>query len=396
MSSGVIANLKDHVENDARLSDETLRRVTVGRSHLVDFLNERYLQEFIPLGGGKVKLVQGGRGRGKSHFLAEVGRVAGEFGYVVSQVDARVTPIHEFQNLYRSVAAAIHPEDMLQTLYHEILRESNLVDDPESLSEPIVDVWRREGTEGLYARVLRKAVESVFKDKNLNRSFATAIALGVTHLSGLQRLTDPEWEALQRWLLGEPLPKRETRSLRIYQRVDRFTGRDLLRSWAELATSHLDKKGILILVDNLETLLTYSKLKRDAAYENLRQFIDDVDQASYVFMLVAGEDDLRTNQKRGLYSYQALWQRLSDEITIRRPNRFADLINLDQYELTEEELRELARQLCLVWEEETGAAAPAQSLVSRRVNEAQAGAGQYVPPGNLVRSLLQDFEGRRA
>lgn len=396
MSSGVIANLKDHVENDARLSDETLRRVTVGRRHLVDFLNERYLHEFIPLGGGKVKLVHGGRGRGKSHFLAEVGRVAGEFGYVVSHVDAKVTPINEFQNLYRSVAAAIHPEDMLRTLYHEILRESGLVEDPESLAEPVVDVWRREGTDGLYVRGLKKAIESVYKDKNLNRSFATAIALGTTHLSGLQRLTDVEWQALQRWLLGERLPKSETRSLRIYQRVDRFTGRDLLRSWAVLATSHLNKKGILILADNLETLLGYSKAKRDAAYENLRQFVDDVDQASYVFMLAASETEILSDQKRGLYSYPALWQRLSDEITSRLPNRFADLINLDQYELDEEELRELARRLCLLWEEETGTSAPAQSLISRRVNEAQAGAGQYVPPGNLVRTLLRDFEGRRA
>lgn len=182
--------------------------------------------------------------------------------------------------------------------------------------------------------------------------------------------------------------------------MDRFTGRDLLRSWAELATSHLDKKGIVILVDNLEAVLGeagkgYSKAKRDAAYENLRQFIDDVDQASHVFMLVAGEDEILTDEKRGLYSYPALWQRLSDEIKLGRPNRFSDLINLDQYPLSDEDLREVASRLCEVWQQETGAAPPSAALVGRRVKEAQAGAGQYVPPGNLVRTLLRDCEGRQ-
>jgi len=401
MPGSVLANLREHLSEGSWLSDTTVEKLTVGRDKLIDFLNDRYLQEFIPLGGGKVKLVYGSDGSGKSHFLAEMGRLAKEFGFVVSYLDARHTSLHEFNNLYRAVANVLRPVEMIEALYYEILRDHGFVDEQEKLDEPVVNVWQREETDGLYLPRLKKAIEGVYKDKNLNRSFATAIAQGLGHLSGMHRLTEDEWDALQRWLLGEKLPRRETRSLRIYQKVDRYTGRDMLRSWAHLVTAHLDKKGILILVDNLEVLVgdrqtSYSRGKRDAAYENLRQFIDDVDRASYVFLLLAGGHQVVNDKKRGLYSYPALWQRLQDEISSTRPNRFADLINLDQYPLSTGELRELAILLCTLWKEETGLEEPPPTLVTRRVNEAQAGAGQYAPPGHLVRALLRDFEGRRA
>ncbi len=45
-----------------------LERLTVGIPFLSDFLTARYLDDYIPEGGSKIKFVSGRYGAGKTHF----------------------------------------------------------------------------------------------------------------------------------------------------------------------------------------------------------------------------------------------------------------------------------------------------------------------------------------
>ena len=78
-------------------------------------------------------------------------------------------------------------------------------------------------------------------------------------------------------------------------------------------------------------MIRYTKLRRDDAYENIRQLIDDIDSMRSVFFLLCCRRELLDNENYGLKSYQALWMRIQNEIVSTRFNQFADMIDLDRY-----------------------------------------------------------------
>ncbi len=62
-------------------SDDLLKAITFGRELWVDYIRERYLQNYIAKGGSKVKLLVGGHGTGKTHLLKLVLADAKDLNY---------------------------------------------------------------------------------------------------------------------------------------------------------------------------------------------------------------------------------------------------------------------------------------------------------------------------
>jgi hypothetical protein len=91
----------------------------------------------------------------------------------------------------------------------------------------------------------------------------------------------------------------------------------------------IDDMDILVGTDSTETI-RYTRLKREDAYESIRELIDEIDTLKNTMFVFSFERSLIDNDKAGLKSYQALWMRIQNEIEGARFNRFADIVDLDR------------------------------------------------------------------
>jgi hypothetical protein len=114
--------------------------------------------------------------------------------------------------------------------------------------------------------------------------------------------------------------------------------------------------GLVVGIDNMEILagassledIRYTKMRREDAYESIRELIDEIDTLSHTMFVFAFNRDLIEDETAGLKSYQALWMRIQNEIESRRFNRFSDIIDLDKMarqQYTPQVLSEMSRRL---------------------------------------------------
>lgn len=118
-------------------------------------------------------------------------------------------------------------------------------------------------------------------------------------------------------------------------------------------------RGLIVCIDDLEMVMNraagsamrYTKLRRNDAFESIRQLIDDIDNMRYIMFLFGFERSLMDNENTGFKTYQALWMRIQNEVVSTRFNRFADIIDLDRYAeefYTEDVLIEMSGKIAQV------------------------------------------------
>jgi hypothetical protein len=206
-------------------------------------------------------------------------------------------------------------------------------------SRPFLDHALREklGVEATLRRSLMERVNALLEQPGLDPTFAVAAAQAAGHRLGLFRLNELEHGALTRWFTAEKVTMSELRPLQIYERADRYSARDYLRSLAELARLS-GFRGLVVCIDNMETVAhrsantgqqRYTRSQRDEAYETIRQLIDDVDRCRSTLYLLAGRREFLEDEKAGLSSYEALRLRLLQEVRATRFNPFADIVDLN-------------------------------------------------------------------
>lgn len=120
-------------------------------------------------------------------------------------------------------------------------------------------------------------------------------------------------------------------------RITRYNARHMLRSLAEIIRLG-GYPGLLVTIDNLETLLNrssleavhYTKVRREDTYESIRQLIDEIDSLRNIMFVFGFDRELMDNDNLGIKSYQALWMRIQNEIVGEHFNCFADIVDLDR------------------------------------------------------------------
>jgi hypothetical protein len=342
------------------------------------FLEREYLRDFIAEGGSKVKLLLGTPGSGKSHLLSLCAAQAREAGYVTAELDAYGTRLFPIDRLYGAIVRAAGLGSLIEAYVRGVVSELGF--EPEALPPrgPFLDHALRTGmgVEMTLRRGLHERVDALLRDPGLDSTFAAAVVQLVGHRLGVFRLSEAEQDALVRWFTADKLRVSELKSLQIYERADRYTGRDYLRSLAVFARLS-GRRGLVVCVDNLETVAhrspqsgrqRYTRLQRDEAFETLRQLIDDVDRSTATLYLLAGRREFLEDEKAGISSYEALRLRLLQEVRSDRFNPYADIVDLDAARrtgyLSGEALAEwLSRMRSLQGsEEETAPVSPRLSL----------------------------------
>jgi len=320
---------------------QILQEISVGSDFILDFWKEKYLADYLSQGGSKIKFLTGRTGSGRTHFLEMLAMEADKMGYIPISLSAREVWIHDFKEIYVSVLRQVNLIERLQPSCCEVIRQLgyNPDDIPEDMT--FVDYLSSQGKlDPLTKREIRQQLEQLFLANPLiDNNFALACSLLTGGLLGHPTLEEPSRRLLLLWLEGS----REARlpSLRRLglspSKITKYNARHMLRSLVEVCRL-AGYKGLVISIDDMDILvgadstetIRYTRLKREDAYESIRELIDEIDTLKNTMFVFSFERSLIDNDKAGLKSYQALWMRIQNEIEGAHFNRFADIVDLDR------------------------------------------------------------------
>ena len=293
-----------------------LEYIQVGRVNEVKALIEDL--DNIEQGGSAFRIIIGDFGAGKSFFLQLIRYIALEKGMVV--INADMSPDRRLfasngqaRNLYkelaRNLATRAHPEgNAMIPLVEKFITEQRRVADAEG-----------------------KDVERVIKDKLNSLSelvdgydFAQGIA---TYWKAYNEGNEDLKNNVIRYLRGEYTSRADARrDLGVRAIVEDNNVYDHIKLLARFVTQ-AGYKGLLVNLDEVVNLYKLpSQRARSSNYEQVLRILNDCLQGSAESLgfLLGGTPEFLMDQRKGLYSYEALHSRLAE-------NTFAQIANVVDY-----------------------------------------------------------------
>jgi hypothetical protein len=311
---------------------------TVGRQKWLSYIEDD-LDNYIAQGGAKVRFISGDYGDGKTHFMSVLRHLALERGFAVSFVVlTRDVPIHKFETVYQAIVRQLQG-NFTGTGFRALL-----------------DAWleKMEKAPGQGqapdAGQSYPALAGQFKEMpGMDISFANALAaLIYNRFAPLaegedEARRDADNEILMHWFEGGKVTKRELKPFQIYEFLNKTNARQFMNSLI-LFLRHTGHQGLILLMDEMETVVAMSTSIRNAAYENVRLFIDNSETARFLHLFFSIIPDVLVSEK-GFKSYDALWSRVRSIGDTKRLNYRGVLVDLHQTPLQTEELLDLGRVL---------------------------------------------------
>ena len=293
-----------------------LEYIQVGRVNEVKALIEDL--DNISDGGSAFRIVIGDFGAGKSFFLQLIRYIALEKGMVV--INADLSPD---RRLFASNGQA-------RNLYKELARNISTRAHPEgnaliSVIEKFLTEQRRSAEEkGL-------DVDRVIKDKLNSLSelvdgydFAQVVA---SYWKAFNEDDEDLKNAVVRYFRGEYTSRADARKdLGVRAIVEDHNVYDHIKLLARFVTQ-AGYKGLLVNLDEVVNLYKLpSQRARSSNYEQVLRILNDCLQGSaeHLGFILGGTPEFLMDQRKGLYSYEALHSRLAE-------NTFAQIANVVDY-----------------------------------------------------------------
>jgi hypothetical protein len=311
---------------------------TVGRKKWLTFIEDD-LDNYIGQGGAKVRFISGDYGDGKTHFMSVVRHLAMEKGFAASFVVlTRDVPIHKFETVYQSIVG------QLQGDFHG-MGIRNLLS---AWIDKLGPSFSGESSEAAEKERLDLA-EIIRAIPGMDINFANALAALVNNRFAPleaeedQEARDADHEVLLHWFEGGKVTKRELKPFQIYEFLNKANSRQFMNSLI-LFLRHTGHQGLILLMDEMETVVAQSASIRNAAYENVRLFIDNSESAQFLHIFFSIIPDVLVSEK-GFKSYDALWSRVRSIGESSKLNYRGVLVDIHRTPLQTEELVELGRCL---------------------------------------------------
>ncbi len=311
---------------------------TVGRQRWLTFVEED-LDHYIAEGGAKVRFINGDYGDGKTHFMSVVRHLALQKGFAVSFVVlTREVPIHKFEVVYQTIVRQLRG-----TFEGAGIR--GLVDTWADSLAP--DLANQDGSS--FQERLTALSEELRALPGMDLNFANALVGLVNNRFGLVGEGEAAEERLQarevlyQWFEGSRVAKRELKPFQIFETLSKTNSKRLLGSLIAFLR-YRGYQGLILLMDELETVIAQSASIRNAAYENVRLLIDNTEHAQYLHIFFSIIPDVILSEK-GFKSYDALWSRVRSIGEGKRLNYRSVLIDLHRTPLKTEELIALGQTL---------------------------------------------------
>jgi len=274
---------------------DALRRGTVPANGL-DLLAVG-LERFVPTmdseleatagGGSAFKAVRGEYGAGKTFFTRYFAERALRRGFAVAevQISETETPLHKLETVYRRISEALRTASFPPSAFRPVLDSWLFTLDGDVLTaDPRLadrgDAAMAAATAALLER--RLAVVSVSTP-----GFAQGLrAYREAVLSGQAASAD----ALAAWLAGQPhVAASVRRAAGVRGELDHFGAMGYLQGLLTVLRD-AGHPGLLLVLDEVETLQRVRGDVRDKAFNALRQLIDEVDSGRFpgLYLMITG------------------------------------------------------------------------------------------------------------
>lgn len=287
-----------------------LEYIAVGRKAEVEAILSDLTD--IAEGGGAFRFIVGKYGSGKSFLLQLARNNALERNYLVANADLsperRLTGTKgQGLKLYR---------ELIANLSTKARPEGNA---PESLLQRwIMDVQRRVEASGVSVgnSGFDQAVEGgILETANDMQEYVYGYDFArvlLKYWEGYRTENDELKQNALRWLRGEYERKSDARELGVSQIISDDTWYEVIKLLARLSQK-LGYKGLLVLIDESVNLYKITnRVSRENNYEKLLAMFNDVMQGrtQYLGIYVGGTRQSVEDERRGLFSYEALKSRL--------------------------------------------------------------------------------------
>jgi hypothetical protein len=273
---------------------DALRRGTVPASGL-DLLAVG-LERFIPTldaeldsvvaGGSSFKAVRGEYGAGKTFVTRFIAERALRRGMAVAevQISETETPLHKLETVYRRIGESLRTASFPPSALRPVLDSwlYTLEDDAAATDPSLTAV-----SQGLDAAVTALLEQRLADVTARTPAFAQALR---AYRSAVVAGDSPAADALAGWLGGQPhVAGAAKRAAGIRGELDHFGAMGFLQG---LLTVLRDSghPGLLLVLDEVETLQRVRGDVRDKALNALRQLIDEVDSGRFpgLFLVITG------------------------------------------------------------------------------------------------------------
>jgi len=350
--------------------------------------------ETIKSGGAAFHAVRGEYGSGKTFFarwLAERAKRAG-LATAEIQISETETPLHRLETVYRRLT------ERLTTSTHQPSALRPVIDSWfYTLEEEVLDAGEIEGEDG---EELANAVDTLLEQRLGEVARTTpAFAAALRGYRQAQRAGDSATaEALIAWLGGQKsVAASARRTAGVRGDLDHFAALGFLQGLLTVLKD-CGHPGLLVVLDEIETLQRVRGDVREKGLNALRQLLDEIDSGRFpgLFLVITGTPAFFDGQQ-GVQRLPPLAQRLATDFTTdaRFDNPRAVQLRLTGFDL--ERLGELGRNVRDLY----AGAAKEPDRIASRVDDAYVdelatavtgglGGKVGVAPRVFLRKLVQD------
>jgi len=294
---------------------DALRRGTVPRSSLDAFAVglERFepaLEEElrkVQAGGSVFKAVRGEYGCGKTFFARWLADRARKLGLATSevQVSETETPLHRLETVYRRLMERLSTADTPQGALRNIIDGWFYALEEDVLAEGTVDAADEAA---LVARTGELLEQRLAKVSSTAPMFSAALR---GYREALLAGDRPGADGVLAWLAGQPnVAAAAKRVAGVKGDIDHFGALSFLQG-VLLVLRDSGHRGLLVILDEVETIQRVRSDVRDKSLNALRQLIDEVDAGRFpgLYLLITGTTPFFEGPQ-GIQRLEPLAQRL--------------------------------------------------------------------------------------
>ena len=285
-------------------------------------------------GGTAFKAIRGDYGCGKTFFSRWIQQRARRLQFATTevQISETETPLHRLETVYRRMLERLATPSVRQGAFRSIIEAWFFALEEDVLSGGKIDPNDAAAILVATNQLMEKRLECISKTAPAFaaalRAYRTAIAAGDTSTA----------DGLLAWLAGQPnVAASIKRSANIKGEVDHFTALSFLQALLVVLRDS-GHPGLVLVLDEVETLQRVRADAREKALNALRQLIDELDAGRFpgLYLIVTGTPSFFEGPQ-GVQKLPPLAQRLHTDFAAdgRFDNPRAPQIRLQPFGNTE-------------------------------------------------------------
>lgn len=262
-----------------------LDQLAVGLDRFRGALDEEL--DTVAGGGSVVKAVRGEYGTGKTFFARHLSEAALGRGFAAAevQISETETPLHKLETVYRRITESLRTASVAPSAFRAVLDSWLFTLEDDALSaDPSLDPSNAEALDEAVTKLLDERLAAVSAK---TPAFAQALrGYRAATASGDAAIAD----GLAAWLGGQPhVAAAAKRAAGIKGDLDHFGAMAFLQGLL-LVLRDAGHPGLLVVLDEVETLQRMRADVRDKALNALRQLMDEIDAGRFpgLYLVLTG------------------------------------------------------------------------------------------------------------